>query len=129
MVWNCRWWPLSLLRLCRWWWSTLARFAIDAAVLAHFADAIVLRCALSETRRARSSTRIRDLKHGAGLNHLPQSGRFAANAAWLAIQSLPRTRYGVMAPTNLARWAARISLGDQQATTKTRPWRIFPCDG
>ena len=67
------------------------------------------------------------LKHGVGLNHLP-SGRFAANAAWLAIQSLPRTRYGVMAH-NLARWAARISLGDQQATTKTRPWRIFPCDG
>ena len=56
------------------------------------------------------------------------SGRFAANAAWLAIQSLPRTRYGVIAH-NLARWAARISLGDQQATTKTRPWRIFPCDG
>ena len=67
------------------------------------------------------------LKYGAGLNHLP-SGRFAANAAWLAIQSLPRTRYGVMAQ-NVARWAARISLGDQQATTKTRPWRIFPCDG
>ena len=28
---------------------------------------------------------------------LPQLGRFAANGAWLAIQSLPRTRYGVMA--------------------------------
>ena len=62
---------------------------------------------------------IRDLKYGVGLNHLP-SGRFAANAAWLAIQ--------VMAQ-NVARWAARISLGDQQATTKTRPWRIFPGDG
>ena len=59
------------------------------------------------------------LKYGAGLNHLP-SGRFAANVAWLAIQ--------VMAQ-NVARWAARISLGDQQATTKTRPLRIFPCDG
>ena len=67
---------------------------------------------------------IRDLKYGVGLNHLP-SGRFSANAAWLAIQSLPRTRYGVMAQ-NVARWAARISLGDQPATTKTRPWRIFP---
>ncbi len=26
------------------------------------------------------------LKYGVGLNHLP-SGRFAANAAWLAVQS------------------------------------------
>ena len=45
---------------------------------------------------------IRDLKYGVGLNHLP-SGRFAANAAWLAIQ--------VMAH-NLARWTARIGLGE-----------------
>ena len=30
---------------------------------------------------------IRDLKYGVGLNHLP-SGRFAANAAWLAVQVL-----------------------------------------
>ncbi len=33
---------------------------------------------------------IRDLKYGVGLNHLP-SGRFPANAAWLAVRSLPRT--------------------------------------
>ena len=39
---------------------------------------------------------IRDLKYGVGLNHLP-SGRFPANAAWLAVQSLPRTRYWVVA--------------------------------
>ena len=44
---------------------------------------------------------IRDLKHGAGLNHMP-SGRFAANAAWLAVQ--------VMAH-NLARWTARTGPG------------------
>ena len=30
-------------------------------------------------------TATRDQKHGVGLNHLP-SGRFAANAAWLAVQ-------------------------------------------
>ena len=52
---------------------------------------------------------IRDLKYGVGLNHLP-SGRFAANAAWLAIQ--------VMAHT-LARWTGRIGLGEQILTTKT----------
>ena len=53
------------------------------------------------------------LKYSVGLNHLP-SGRFPANAAWLAVQSLPRTRYGVLAH-NLARWAARIGLGEQVA--------------
>ena len=38
--------------------------------------------------------------------------------AWLAVQSLPRTRYGVIAH-NLARWTARIGLGEQLVTTKT----------
>ena len=60
-------------------------------------------------RHAEIENAIRDLKYGVGLNHLP-SGRFPANAAWLAVQSLPRTRYGVMAH-NLARWTARIGLG------------------
>ena len=45
-------------------------------------------------RHAEIENAIRDLKYGVGLNHLP-SGRFAANAAWLAVQ--------VMAH-NLARW-------------------------
>ena len=45
------------------------------------------------------------------MNQLP-SGRFAANAAWLAVQ--------VMAH-NLARWTARIGLGEQIVTTKTLP--------
>jgi hypothetical protein len=52
---------------------------------------------------------IRDLKEGVGLNHLP-SGRFAANGAWLAI--------AVMAH-NLARWTARIGLGEGIVTTRT----------
>ena len=41
-------------------------------------------------RHAEVENAIRDLKYGVGLNHLP-SGRFPANAAWLAVQSLPRT--------------------------------------
>ena len=57
----------------------------------------------------RSQNAIRDLKYGVGLNHVP-SGRFAANGAWLAVQ--------VMAH-NLARWTARIGLGQQIVTTKT----------
>ena len=62
---------------------------------------------------------IRDLKYGVGLNHLP-SGRFAANGAWLAVQ--------VMAH-NLARWAARIGLGEQVVTTKTLRRRFFSIAG
>ena len=60
-------------------------------------------------RHAEIENAIRDLKYGVGLNHLP-SGRFAANAAWLAVQ--------VMAH-NLARWTARIGLGEPVVTTKT----------
>ena len=40
-------------------------------------------------RHAEIENAIRDLKYGVGLNHLPPSwtcGRFAANAAWLAVQ-------------------------------------------
>ena len=70
-------------------------------------------------RHAEIENAIRDLKYGVGLNHLP-SGRFAANGAWLAVQ--------VMAH-NLARWTARICLGQPAVTTKTlqttasSPWR------
>ena len=67
------------------------------------------------------------LKYGVGLNHLP-SGRFPANAAWLAVQSLPRTRYGVIAH-NLARWTARIGLGEPVVTTKTLRRRFFSLAG
>ena len=78
-------------------------------------------------RHAEIENAIRDLKYGVGLNHLP-SGRFAANGAWLAVQSLPRTRYGVMAH-NLARWTARIGLGEQLVTTKTLRRRFFSLAG
>ena len=46
--------------------------------------------------------------------------RFAANAAWLAVQ--------VMAH-NLARWTARIGLGEQVVTTKTLRRRFFSIAG
>ena len=70
-------------------------------------------------RHAEIENAIRDLKYGVGLNHLP-SGRFAANGAWLAVQ--------VMAH-NLARWTARIGLGEQLATTKTLRRRFFSLAG
>ena len=62
---------------------------------------------------------IRDLKYGVGLNHLP-SGRFPANTAWLAVQVIAH---------NLARWTARISLGEPVATTKTLRDASFPWPG
>ena len=78
-------------------------------------------------RHAEIENAIRDLKYGVGLNHLP-SGRFSANGAWLAVQNLPRTRYGVMAH-NLARWTGRITLGERVATTKTLRRRLFSLAG
>ena len=55
------------------------------------------------------------LKYGVGLNHLP-SGRFAANGAWLAVQVM-------------ARWTARIGLGEQLVTTKTLRRHFFSLAG
>lgn len=52
---------------------------------------------------------IRDLKYGVGLNHLP-SGRFGANAAWLALNVIAH---------NLARWTSRIGLDETLITTDT----------
>ena len=70
-------------------------------------------------RHAEIENAIRDLKYGVGLNHLP-SGRFAANAAWLAVQVLAH---------NLARWTARIALEEAVATTKTLRRRFFSLAG
>ena len=44
------------------------------------------------------------------------------------MQSLPRTRYGVMAH-NLARWATRIGLDEHMVTTKTLRRRFFSLAG
>ncbi|MGI8609473.1 MAG: IS1380 family transposase [Candidatus Dormibacteria bacterium] len=62
---------------------------------------------------------IRDLKEGVGLNHMP-SGRFAANAAWLA--------FAVMAH-NLARWVSRIGLGDALVNTNSLRRQFFAVPG
>ena len=78
-------------------------------------DGATLALEADHRRHAEIENAIRDLKYGVGLNHLP-SGRFAANAAWLAIQVLAH---------NLARWTARIGLGQQVVTTKTLRRRFF----
>ena len=70
-------------------------------------------------RHAEIENAIRDLNYSVGLNHLP-SGRFAANGAWLAVQAMAH---------NLARWTARIGLGEQIVTTKTLRRRFFALAG
>ena len=82
-------------------------------------DGELLELEADHRRHAEIENAIRDLKYGVGLNHLP-SGRFAANGAWLAVQ--------VMAH-NLARWTARIGLGQQIVTTKTLRRRVFALAG
>ena len=78
-------------------------------------DGQTLELEADHRRHAEIENAIRDLKYGVALNHLP-SGRFAANGAWLAVQ--------VMAH-NLARWTARIGLGEGIVTTKTLRRRLF----
>ena len=82
-------------------------------------DGEMLELEADHRRHAEIENAIRDLKYGVGLNHMP-SGRFAANGAWLAVQ--------VMAH-NLARWTARIGLGEQIVTTKTLRQRVFTLVG
>ena len=82
-------------------------------------DREMLELEADHRRHAEIENAIRDLKYGVGLNHMP-SGRFAANGAWLAVQ--------VMAH-NLARWTARIGLGERIATTKTLRRRVFALAG
>ncbi len=57
---------------------------------------------------------IRDLKYGLALNHMP-SGRFGANAAWLALNVIAH---------NLARWMGRLA-GSAVACLKTWRHRFF----
>ena len=82
-------------------------------------DGELLELEADHRRHAEIENAIRDLKYGVGLNHLP-SGRFAANGAWLAVQTMAH---------NLARWTARIGLGERIATTKTLRRRFFSLAG
>ena len=71
-------------------------------------DGPLLESEADHRRHAIVEHTIADLKHHAGLSHLP-SGRFAANAAWLSL---------VGVAYNLARWTAQAA-GLGRVTTKT----------
>ena len=97
--------------------ALFAKYSYHACITDRQGD--ILELEADHRRHAEIENAIRDLKYGVGLNHLP-SGRFAANAAWLAVQ--------VMAH-NLARWTARIALAEPTATTKTIRRRFFSLAG
>ena len=97
--------------------ALFASYSYHAFITDRVGDTLALEA--DHRRHAEIENAIRDLKYGVGLNHLP-SGRFPANAAWLAVQ--------VMAH-NLARWTTRIGLGEPAATTKTLRRRFFSLAG
>ena len=97
--------------------SLFARYSYHAFITDR--DGETLELEADHRRHAEVENAIRDLKYGVGLNHMP-SARFAANGAWLAGQ--------VMAH-NLARWTARIGLGERTVITKTLRRRVFALVG
>jgi hypothetical protein len=100
--------------------SQLALFALyDYHAFITDRDGETLELEADHRRHAEIENAIRDLKYGVGLNHLP-SGKFAANAAWLAVQVIAH---------NLARWTARLGLGAGIVTTKTLRRRLFSLAG
>jgi hypothetical protein len=70
-------------------------------------------------RHAEVEPAICDLKAGAGLQHLP-SGRFGANAAWLALCGIAY---------NLARWTTRLGVGEGCMSPKTLRVRYLALPG
>ena len=70
-------------------------------------------------RHAEIENTVRDLKYGVGLNHLP-SGKFAANAAWLALHVLAH---------NLGVWVNRLGLQGAPLRTKTLRRRYLALAG
>ena len=97
--------------------ALFANYSYHALITDREEDTLALEA--DHRRHAEIENAIRDLKYGVGLNHLP-SGRFPANAAWLAIQVIAH---------NLGRWTARIGLGERIVTTKTLRRRFFSLAG
>ena len=97
--------------------ALFATYSYHAFITDRYGDTLDLEA--DHRRHAEIENAIRDLKYGVGLNHLP-SGRFAANAAWLAVQIIAH---------NLARWTGRIGLREPVSTTKTLRRRFFSLAG
>jgi len=97
--------------------SFFTTYAFHAFITDRDGDTLELEA--DHRRHAEVENAIRDLKEGVGLNHLP-SGRFAANGAWLAI---------VVMAHDLARWTARLGLGEGIVTTPSLRRQLFGLPG
>ena len=93
--------------------ALFARYSYHALITGRNGKTLELEA--DHRRHAEVENAIRDLKYGVGLYHMP-SGRFAANGAWLAVHMIAH---------NLARWTARIGLGEQVVTNRTLRRRVF----
>ncbi len=87
--------------------ALFAEFSYHAFITDRLGDMLALEA--DHRRHAEVENVIRDLKYGVGLNHLP-SGRFGANAAWLALNVIAH---------NLARFSSRLGLCCEPITTET----------
>ena len=97
--------------------ALFARYSYHAFITDREGDTVDLET--DHRRHAEVENTVRDLKYGVGLNHMP-SGCFAANGAWLAVQVIAHT---------LARWTARIGLGERTVATNTLRRRVFALVG
>ena len=79
--------------------ALFANYSYHACITNREGDTLELEA--DHRRHTEIENAIRDLKYGVGLNHLP-SGRFAANAAWLAVQVIAH---------NLSRWTGAHRSG------------------
>lgn len=96
--------------------ALFATYAYHAFITDRDGDTLALEA--DHRRHAEIENVIRDLKYGVGLNHLP-SGKFGANAAWLALQVIAH---------NLGRWVGQLS-GATRMTTKTLRQRFLSLPG
>jgi len=97
--------------------ALFVEFSYHAFITDRAGDTLVLEA--DHRRHAEIENAIRDLKYGVGLNHMP-SGRFGANAAWLAFNVIAH---------NLMRWLTRIALGEKLLSTGTIRRRFLRVPG
>ncbi len=83
--------------------ALIAKYSYHAFITDRERDTLYLEA--DHRRHAEIENAIRDLKYGMGLNHLP-SGRFAANAAWLAVQVMAHPPLAEHAGPRASAWAS-----------------------
>jgi hypothetical protein len=97
--------------------ALFVEFAYHAFITDREGDMLALEA--DHRRHAEIENTIRDLKYGVGLNHLP-SGRFGANAAWLALNVIAH---------NLGRFSTRLGLVGDPITNETFRRRYLSLPG